>query len=272
MDQDQIRISCRKCKQTFTFTKGGIINHVNRSECRNSYTQQQLTDLSEHSQKIRSAKHKIKMAERYQRNKAQIADKYENNREEIAKKYDKSKRAAKYQEKRKEISKKYKVDKQKRESDEGKQFFRIFEMVCQDIYSELRTMYYQAAFDKINNNMGDLNINTLDHVFQSESWVAEVQSMTRDCQIENNRLKEARPEPDRPYTPVPCSKLAFTKDRKRRGPCIWHMTTSKLDKFIETAIYKAFEKKADEMIDEKAEKLAEWEYMLSVENYDAIIL
>ena len=47
-------------------------------------------------------------------------------------------------------------------------------MVSQDVYSKLRTMYYQAAFDEIYDNMGDLNINALDHVFQSESWVAEV--------------------------------------------------------------------------------------------------
>jgi hypothetical protein len=100
-----------------------IVQHVERSKCRPTYTDKQLSSLREHSQKISAAKKKIKDAERYARQKAERArkkaenynpteraEKYSANKTEISRKnaenYNPAERAEKYSANKTEISRK----------------------------------------------------------------------------------------------------------------------------------------------------------------------
>ena len=85
MNQEPIEITCRKCSVTFPFKS--IVQHVNKSDCKTTYSEDQKTSLRKHSQEITSAKHRIKKAKRYQQKKAEIAKKYQQNKVQIAKKY-----------------------------------------------------------------------------------------------------------------------------------------------------------------------------------------
>lgn len=75
MDQEPIRITCKKCSVTFLFKS--ILQHAIKSPCKESYSQDHLSSLKKQPQYIRSAKQKIKMAERYQLNKEKVRKKYQ---------------------------------------------------------------------------------------------------------------------------------------------------------------------------------------------------
>ena len=130
---NQINITCKACRDTFPFQS--IVQHVNKSKCSITYSEDQKANIRKHSEEITAAKHKIRKAESYQMKKAEIcaemkrnyqknkkivlkkrAKKYQEHKEEIAKTYDKTQRALKYQEQREQIAKKYKDDKEKMES------------------------------------------------------------------------------------------------------------------------------------------------------------
>ena len=71
MNQEPIKITCRKCKKTFPFKC--IIQHATKSSCNYYYSQDHLLSLREHSEYIR----KSKLAARYQLNKGKIREQYQ---------------------------------------------------------------------------------------------------------------------------------------------------------------------------------------------------
>ena len=179
MDQEIISITCRQCKTTFPFKK--IVLHViNKPDCRKTYTEAQMESLRMHSKEITAAKKRAKMRKQY--DPARRAIKH-------YKKYDRFQRSQKYKKECKKVAEYYqkcKKDKEKRESDEGNQFFRIFDIVAQDVYSEWRTMLYKVALTTVHENMDEINNDALDYIFKSNSWVREVQSTKRDYENMNN--------------------------------------------------------------------------------------
>ena len=183
-EEEPIEVTCRGCGVAHPIKS--IMIHIARSECKKSYSKEQELSLRKYSKEISSIKkaklekqkkkeiadrnsrtYQLKkdiIKEKYQKNRQQIAEVYQNKKVEIAiknrkkrwdtaKKYDKVKRAKKYKEQRKQIAKKYKDDQEKMESNEGKQFMKIFDKASSDYYCKLRQELYEIASDNIFESM-----------------------------------------------------------------------------------------------------------------------
>ena len=74
MDHKSIELSCRFCKQKKPFTMQSIVQHAVKSSC--PYNEKQISALRDESKEVSRAKHKIKMAARYQRKKKEISRNY----------------------------------------------------------------------------------------------------------------------------------------------------------------------------------------------------
>ena len=99
MDHKSIELSCRFCKRKKPFNMQSIVQHAVKSSC--PYNEKQISALRKESKEISDAKHKIKMAARYQRKK-----------KEIAMNYDKIERSNRYFQKEKSIvAKKFQTQK-----------------------------------------------------------------------------------------------------------------------------------------------------------------
>ena len=114
--------TCRGCQKNYPIKS--IIQHVNKSSCRQTYSDDQYTSLQALLKEISAAKKKIKNAQRYLNNKTKIAatnaenydptkraEKYSAKKVEIAQRnsemYDPLQRAKKYSENRSEILRTY---------------------------------------------------------------------------------------------------------------------------------------------------------------------
>ena len=73
MDRESISITCRKCERTFAMRS--ILQHVDRSDCRSTYSDMQLSSLQAHSNDISANKQKIKKAQRYLATKSEVSRK-----------------------------------------------------------------------------------------------------------------------------------------------------------------------------------------------------
>ena len=76
MDHKSIELSCRFCKRKKPFTMQSIVQHAIKSTC--PYNEKMISALRDESKEISEAKHKIKMALRYQRKKQEISKNYQN--------------------------------------------------------------------------------------------------------------------------------------------------------------------------------------------------
>ena len=73
MDKGLITITCRRCERTFPLCN--IVQHVDKSGCRPTYSDMQLSSLKAHSNEISDAKQKIKRAQKYSANKSEMLSK-----------------------------------------------------------------------------------------------------------------------------------------------------------------------------------------------------
>jgi hypothetical protein len=166
MDFEAKEISCRNCKKAFLMKS--IVQHVKKSECHTTYSEDQISSLITQSKQLSAAKKKIKDAERYKRKKIEIAKKYDKvkrahkyqkGKTEIAEKYDKQKRAENYEEKKSEIAKKYQEKKseiakkyQENRVHHSLRYYKKRNSIAKRYNKEMRKKRYKKVMAKIAQN------------------------------------------------------------------------------------------------------------------------
>ena len=183
-----------------------IVQHVQKSKCSTSYSQEEVSKLKERSKEISDSRKKLwnqqnkdkvnkkrhetyeknqakikkkrrdqydksRRAEIYQIKKIAIAARYQKFKAERAKRYDKKRRAEKYKEVMKEIKEKRKEMNRMKESDEGDTFkHMVYNKIFLEVINHTIDDLLDIAYDTVNDDCYD---QARDVTFNSDLWIQE---------------------------------------------------------------------------------------------------
>ena len=268
MDYDSIRVSCRKCKRSFKIING-ILQHISNSQCKEFYTEYQVSRLQEHKDDLSKAKKKAKDDLWYQRNKASRAKNYKKNRVQISldnhnknsgkPSYDKEARKQKYQEVKAVIAQKRKELIDYKESEPGKHFYRLCYREFENVYDEITEDHINSWLEKIRDEEQHIYYSdAMDYVFEKQAWASGLG--VEDCD------EILFPES------LSCNEAAQVPASKDSEVCLQHMDESQLYEKIEISM----EKECNEVTEKLMLKAAkdkvnqEWKLAFEVDSFDCL--
>ena len=204
MEEEPMKMTCKGCQKAYAFKS--IVQHVQKSKCSTSYSQEEVSKLKERSKEISDSRKKLwnqqnkdkvnkkrhetyeknqakikkkrrdqydksRRAEIYQIKKIAIAARYQKFKAERAKRYDKKRRAGKYKEVMKETKEKRKEMNRMKESDEGDTFkHMVYNKIFLEVINHTIDDLLDIAYDTINDDCYD---QARDVTFNSDLWIQE---------------------------------------------------------------------------------------------------
>ena len=94
-------------------------------------------------------------------------------------------------------------------------------------------------------------------------WLREA---SRDNETTDKKIKRSKPVSGSSNISVKCTKKACGNSKKRKTHCVWHMTETLLKDIIDEALEKRITDKVEFIMENEARKMADREFMLSVDN------
>ena len=236
-----MEITCRPCGKSFLMRF--IVQHVEKSKCKVSWSDNQLSSLKTSSKAISEAKKKAKDAERYLANRCNM--KYDPIQR--AKQYvqDKDKISQEYKNKKDQISLKRKELEEKKKSKGGKVFSKLYHKVCLDVYCKFEQERFDKAWEEEVEKSNDHENEVIDEIFTEESWLSNFTKQTFD---ESNNM-------------LTCKE--FSKQQKKPVYCVQHMSGKKMGELIETAMKEKFEEEVVKRMTNYAKDKVKKEFILA---------
>ena len=257
-------ITCKACNKSFLMRS--IVQHIEKSKCRTTYSDEEISRIKKLSKQISAAKRKERDGKRHEKT-YDPTIRAEQYKQSIGlKEYDPQKRKEQYAKAKPKISEKYRKNKKqilskikelkkKKNSKGGKVFSRLCKWIFPDMFHDHWTDHFDRAFEIEEEERTDFFEDEAMHdLFADELWISKFDEKTYNC--------ETHLECDESNRASKCNELAIKQSEKKKKKqfCVEHMSDLQMGKLIQKSMKEKYQEEIKKWMTEFATNVVEKEF------------